>query len=244
MNFKIKHWLTSFALASASLATQAALVATPMGPFANLDDAYTATLFSLGNQGYVGIAFDPSGHVLRSDGGNGIYVHSLAADTTVNGTNTLHSSTFVSVTGVSINGTGMALGNDGFLYHNSLSGLVKIDPVTYAGTAVAGTAAGYYGIKKLPNGKLAYNEYSPDASRVHVYDPTSGIDTIVYSSGTFNDDIAVTPEGYLVVAALSACRTDIVTEGGVVLNTITRLTALTVWLMAKATSTRTTLMAR
>ena len=49
MNFKIKHWLTSFALASASLAAQATLVATPMGPFAHLDDAYTATLFSLGN---------------------------------------------------------------------------------------------------------------------------------------------------------------------------------------------------
>ena len=168
----------------------------------------------------MGVAFDPTGHVLRSDGGNGIYVHSLAADTTMNGTNTLHSSTFVSVTGVSISGTGMALGNDGFLYHNSTSGLVKIDPVTYAGTLVAGTGAGYYGIKKLPNGKLAYNEYTPDASLVHVYDPGSGIDTVVYTSGTFNDDIAVTPEGYLVVAALSACRTDIVTEGGVVLNTI------------------------
>ena len=220
MNFKIKHWLASFALASASLATHAALVATPLGPFAHLDDAYTATLFSLGNQGSVGIGFDPTGHVLRSDFSGGLYVHSLAADTTINGTNTLHSSTFVQVTGVSIAGYGMALGNDGFIYHNSSSGLVKIDPVTYVGTAVAGTAAGYYGIKKLPNGKLAYNEVGPDNRRVHVYDPSSGIDTIVYNSGTFNDDIAVTPEGYLVIAALSACRTDIVTEAGVVVNTI------------------------
>ena len=170
MNFKIKHWLTSFALASASLATHAALVATPLGPFAHLDDAYSATLFSLGNQGSVGVAFDPTGHVLRSDGGNGIYVHSLAADTTVNGTNTLHSSTLVQVTGVGFSGYVIALGNDGFIYHNSSAGLIKIDPVTYIGTAVAGTSAGYYGMKKLPNGKLVYNATSPDSSYVRVYD--------------------------------------------------------------------------
>jgi MYXO-CTERM domain-containing protein len=221
MKLQIKKVLAAMAIASASLATHAALVATPNGPFAHLDDAYTATLFSLSNQGSVGIGFDATGHVLRSDFSGNIFVHSLVADTTVNGTNTIHSSTVNSVTGVSPSGYGMALGNDGYIYHQSGSGLVKIDPVTFVGTAVSGTAGGYYGIKKLPNGKIAYNEVNGGGSLVHVYDPTSGTDTVVYNSGTFNDDLAVTPEGYLVVAALSACRTDIVTEGGALVNSIT-----------------------
>lgn len=209
-----------FAAAAAVLglmgsAAQATLVSTPTGPFGMLDDAYTATFFSTGQQGSVGLGFNPSGQLVRTNGSGGLYVHSLAADTTVNGASTLHSSTFHQATGFSGFGYGITLGQDGFLYEQSSSGIQKINPTTYAATTVPGTTGGYYGIKTLSNGKIAYNA---NDGWVHLYDPAGGTDVAIYNSGQFNDDLAVTPDGHIVVAVLGGCRTDIITQAGTLVN--------------------------
>lgn len=205
------------ALALVSGAAQATLVATPTGPFGMLDDAFTASIYSTSSQGYVGIGFNPSGQLVRTNGASW-YVHSTTADTTLNGANTLHSSTFHSLTGPNVGSAnyGVTLGQDGFMYQQSNVGLLKVDPTTYASTLVPGTSGGYYGIKTLTNGKIAYNSYND--GWVHLYDPSNGTDTRIYYSGQFNDDLAVTPDGYVVVAVLGGCRTDIITQAGVLVN--------------------------
>jgi PEP-CTERM motif len=189
----------------------AALVTTPTGPFAQLDSAYTAELYSLPNSGSVGLAFNSAGQLVRSDWNNTLWIHSATANATVNGANTIHTSSAVSVSGLVSGGYGITLGNDGFMYKQSSAGLQKINMTTLTATTVAGTAAGYYGIKTLSNGKIAYNANN---NTVHLYDPTTGTDTAIYSSATFNDDLTVTPDGYVVVAALGNCRTDVISQTG------------------------------
>lgn len=215
MKMNLKFAAAVAALGLMGGAAQAALVATPTGPFGFLDDAYTASLYSTGQQGSVGIGFNPSGQLVRADGSGGLYVHSLTADTTVNGASTIHSSTFHQVSGFSGFGYGMTLGQDGFMYGQGSSGMQKIDPVTYQATTVSGTTGGYYGIKTLSNGKIAYNA---NDGWVHLYDPVGGTDVKIYNSGQFNDDLAVTPDGHIVVAVLGGCRTDIITQGGALVN--------------------------
>ncbi|WP_082568061.1 PEP-CTERM sorting domain-containing protein [Pelomonas sp. Root1217] len=215
MKMNAKLFAACAALGLVSGAAQATLVATPSGPFGMLDDAFTASIYSTSNQGIVGLGFNPGGQLIRTDGGAGWYVHSTTADTTVNGANTIHSSTFQNVSGGLGGGYGITLGQDGFMYQQSSAGLFKINPATFVGSAVPGTTSGTYGIKTLSNGKIAYNG---NDGWVHLYDPTGGTDTAIYNSGQFNDDLAVTPDGHVVVAVLGGCRTDIITQAGVLVN--------------------------
>ncbi len=208
----MKRILKTAVLAASLLAgyAQATLVATPSGPFLTLDDAFTAEIVSTNSQGSVGIGFMPDGRLLRNDGFGNLFVHSAVADTTVNGANTIRSSTVLGMSGDIAYGYGIALGDDGYVYAQSFNGLKKIDPVSGASVATAG-AAGTYGIKKQPSGMMVYN--SSDGW-VHQYDPVTNTDAAIYNSGSFNDDISVAPDGYIFVAVLGACRTDILKPDG------------------------------
>ncbi len=207
------------AVAALAIATaaQAAMIATPTGPFANLDDQFTAEFYSAGGNGYIGLDFLSDGRLVRTDGGSGLYIHSLTADTTLFGTSSLHSAT-LQPTGAVGTGYGIVRGADGFLYRQSDLGMQKIDPVTFTATTVPGTAAGNYGIKNMPDGRIVYNEIGPDSTRVHIYDPIGGTDTMIYTSGFFNDDLTVTPDGHIAIAVWAGCRTDIITDTGVLVN--------------------------
>ena len=197
---------------------QATLLATPTGPFAHLDDGFTASLYSTSSQGFVGLAWDSTGNLLRSDGGQ-LYVHSQLADTTLHGSNTLHSSVAHEVGGAGLGGYGMTLGLDGFVYaQGGGGGMKKVDTTTFTSTVAVGSGPGYfYGMKTLPNGKIVYNGSSGD---VHLYDPVAHTDSVIYNSSIFSDDIAVTPDGNIIVAVLSACRTDVITQAGALLRSI------------------------
>ena len=198
-----------------TLGAQAALVATPNGPLAHLDDAYTASIYSYDTNASVGLGWDAGGHLIRTNGNGSIFVNSLTADTTVHGTSTLHSETqHVIGNGLSY---GIAMGNDGYLYGTGSSGLVKIDPITYSSSIVAGTAGGGFAMNVLSNGKIAYSA----GSTTFLYDPAAHTNTAIYNSGTSNDDLAVTPDGYIIVAALGACRSDIITQTGALVRSIT-----------------------
>lgn len=212
------HALSALAALLFCASANATLLPTPAGPFLHLDDSYVATIYSLSSQGSIGLGWDSNGQLWRANGGSSVYVHSTTADTTVHGTNTIHSSTVHTITGAGLGGYGMSLGNDGFMYAQSGSGLVKINTTTFVSTHVPGTAAGSFGLKTLPDGKIAYNA---NDNSVHVYDPVTGIDVNVYNSGQFNDDLAITSDGHILVAVLGVCRTDVITETGVLVRSIT-----------------------
>jgi hypothetical protein len=119
-----------------------------------------------------------------------------------------------------LGGFGMTLGLDGFIYAQGAGGgMRKIDTTTFASTIAVGSAGGYYyGMKTMPNGKIVYNGGSGD---VHLYDPVAHTDVIIYNSGIFSDDISVAPDGTIIVAVLSACRTDIITPAGALVRSVT-----------------------
>lgn len=213
MAFNLKKVAIAAAAAFGALSAHATLVATPGGPFSHLDDGFTATIFSTGDQSSVGISFLNDGRVVKTDG-QSLYTYSAAPNVVVQGSN-LHS--IVDSNFVGGGGIGLTMGNDGYFYKQGGSGLLKIDATTFATTLVPGSAPGTFGLKTLPNGKLAYNA---NDGWVHVYDTTTSTDSAVYNSGTFNDDIATTADGKIVVAALGACRTDIVSETGTVIRQI------------------------
>jgi hypothetical protein len=206
--------LTAFGTAHATL------VSTPTGPFAHLDDGFTATIYSTSSEGSVGLAWDAAGNLWRNNTSQ-VFVHAMLADTTLHGTNTIHSAVAHTITGAGLGGYGMTLGLDGFIYAQGAGGgMKKINTTTFASTVAVGSAGGYYyGMKTLPNGKIVYNGGS--SGDVHVYDPVAHTDSIIYNSGIFSDDIAVASDGNIVVAVLSACRTDVITQAGVLVRSIT-----------------------
>lgn len=199
-------------LASGAHAT---LVATPAGPFQHLDDGYTAEIYSYDARASIGIAFDPSGRLLRTNGSGTLFVSSAVADTTIHGTNTLHSEVAHFI-GYGL-GYGISLGKDGFLYGVGSAGLLKIDPTTYAVTVVPGTVGNQFALNVLPNGKIVYGS----GSLAYLYDPVAHTNAMIYNSIVGNDGLSVTADGYIVVSALGACRADIITETGTLVRSST-----------------------
>lgn len=199
----------------------AALIATPSGPFDNLDDAFTAEIYSNDWSNAQGMAWLPDGRLIRTDTfGAHFIVLSATADTTFHGASTLHSATLQGVTGYAGGGFGVTPGNDGFLYGQSSSGLQKINPGTFTATTVAGTAAGTYGMETLSDGRIVYA--ANVTGQIRVYDPSTGSDVAIYNTGTLNKDIAVSPDGFIFVAAIGVglagtCRTDVITAAGVLI---------------------------
>lgn len=201
----------TWAALAMSFGAQAALVATPTGPFLNLDSDYTAEFYSGAGNGVVGLAWLADGRLVRDDANGNFWIHSASANTTVHGTNTLHSATLQTITQGPRGGYGLTMGLDGFFYQQSGAGVLKINPNTWVSTLVPGTSSGAYGMKTLVDGRIVYNA---NDGWVHVYNPVSGIDTRIYNSGQFNDDIAVSPDGHIFVAVLGGCRTDVIKTDG------------------------------
>ena len=203
--------------ASAALTAIGALALTAAAhaaPYSYVDPAYTAEIYS-GPSGSTGLAFLSNGALVRSDFSS-LYISSLTADTTLHGTNTLHSQTAQSVGGDGLGGYGMSLGHDGFLYAQSFGGIRKINTTTWSSTTLAGSASGAYGLKTLPNGNLVYNA---NDGYVHIYNLGTNTDSAIYFSGSFNDDIAVSPDGHIFVAVLGASRLDVINQSGALVNT-------------------------
>ena len=199
-----------------ALAATTSVFAAPVYPTFQ-DPNYGFEIYSLSSEGYVGQTFTSGGQLVRSNGGGGVYVHSLAADTTVHGTNTIHSATFSSISGYS-GGYGLTTGMDGTIYANTGSGVQVINLATNTATTVAITAAhgGAYGIKTMADGRIAHST----SSQIYIYDPVLGTDTLIYNAPTFIDDIATDTLGNIFLAGLGNSTTIIINSMGTVLNTI------------------------
>lgn len=184
-------------------------------PYTYLDSAYTASIYETGTTGSIGLAFDAAGHMVRPDGSGGLYVGSLTADTTVNGTS-VHSATY-QYTG--IGGYGITYRpQDGFLYSQNFGGQIgKINPTTYAATTLAGTSSYYYGMHTTPTGNLVFGQ----GSVLEQYNFATSTQSTLYNSGSFIDDVAVAPTGEIFVAVLGASRIDIVSSTGTLINSFT-----------------------
>lgn len=162
------------------------------------------------------MGFDAAGHLIRPNASGGLYVGSLTADTTVNGTNTIHSAVYHST---GIGGYGITYRpQDGFLYSQNNGGQIgKIDPTTYAATTLAGTSSYYYRMHTTPGGNLVFGQ----GNVLEQYNFTTSTQSTLYNANTFIDDVAVAPTGEIFVAALGSNRIDVVSATGTLINSFT-----------------------
>jgi hypothetical protein len=102
---------------------------------------------------------------------------------------------------------GLAMGNNltkaknGFLYLPTTAGLQRVDPNNWATPAVTVTGAGGpgYGVNALPNGNIVYAA-GGGSTDIRIYNPTSNLDSLVYTAPTLVDDIETSPTGLIALA--------------------------------------------
>jgi hypothetical protein len=186
--------------------------------FSYLDPAYEQDIYTgvLPTGWGPGYAWSDGGNmVLRGNGT--LYEYSLTDDTVYNGTD-VHSYTTHAIAGLS-SGYGMTNGTDGFVYANTTSGVQQINLDTWAVTETfVGSAAGYYGIATLPDGRIVHND---SQSQIWVLDPTTGIDTMIFDHVTFVDDIAVSPTGEIFLAGLDGSPDiTVISDTGTLINVV------------------------
>lgn len=191
---------------------QAALVATPSGPYSQLDDGYVAEIYAADSpQTYtLGVAFVGNTLVRSSDSGT-LYVYDNTT-TVVHGA-TVHNYSTHTVTGAGWNGRGI-VGKGNYLYGNGGGGIYQIDINTFTSTKLTNSVGGNYGIGVLPNGDLVYNA----GSSVRKYSFATQTDVAIYNSINFGDGLSVTPDGHIIVADLSGNRVVVLDSNGTFVN--------------------------
>jgi len=212
--FRSVGMLTAVALATfAAIPVQATLVSTPTGPYATLDDAYTASIYAADtSQTYtLGVAFVGNTLVRSADNGT-LYVYD-------NTTSTVHGNTVVNYTTHTVGGDGWVgrgiTGDGQYVYGNGSGGIYKIDLSTYTSTKLANSVGGAYGISFLNNHQLVYN----NSSEVRLYDLTTQTDTVFFSGVNFGDGLSVTPDGHVIIADLSGNLIRVLDSSGNQINT-------------------------
>jgi hypothetical protein len=184
-------------------------------PYTYVDSAYTATIYSVGDGVSVGIGFTSSGQVVLSNA-NRFSLLSTTADTTAFGTNTIHSIT----SSVTTNHGGYGFTyrpQDGLYYAQSNGGPIKIYDSSFNNVgSLAGTSSYLYGLHVTPTGDLVWTS----GNQVEKYSFGTGTQTTIYDSGAFNDDIAVTPDGHILVAVYGLGDIDILDSTGALVRRI------------------------
>jgi hypothetical protein len=184
--------------------------------FSYLDPGYTQEIYTQGiPTGWgPGFAWTSSGNMVLHGDGN-FYEYSSTADTVYNGTN-VHSVTATHSL-PSGYGYGMTNGTDGFAYTNTSAGISQVNMNAWTTTTFAGSAGGYYGIGTLPDGRIVHNSSS---SQIYVLNPTTGTDTLIYSSPSFIDGLAIAPTGEIFLADLGSYRIRVISSTGAVINDV------------------------
>jgi hypothetical protein len=108
--------------------------------------------------------------------------------------------------------SGLASGNNlarainGFLYLPTTAGLQRVDSTTW-GPAVTVTTAGGpgYGVNSLPNGNVVFaagfaSPGIPESRDIHIFNPSTNVDSIVYTSPGLIDDIETSLTGLIALA--------------------------------------------
>jgi hypothetical protein len=189
--------------------------------FSFLDPAYTQSIYTMPISG-LGLTFAAGQLVTRDDyfsSGTTLNVYSLTANATIHGPS-VHNFTANPVAGLS-GGRGLTTGLDGFIYANTPTGITKINPTTFTiVTTYASSAAhaGPYGIGTLPDGRIAHVS---SGNGVYLLDPVAGTDTLLYTSPSFIDGLAVDPStGTIFLADLGSAHVRVLSSTGVLLDDV------------------------
>jgi hypothetical protein len=200
--FNYTHYrnLVAFVTSSACLM----LVAGPAAAtqFSFLDPAYTQEIYA-GPGPYVPGAWTGTNQLIARDASNSNILEFSSTQNTVHlGTN-LHGITAThTVTGLAT-GANITKATNGMLYLPTQVGLQRVDPTTW-GPAVTVTPFGGpgYGVNALPNGNVVYDA-GGGSTDIHIYNPTTTVDTLVYTAPGLIDDIETSTTGLIALAGQS-----------------------------------------
>lgn len=175
-----------------------------------------------------GMAWTGSGNLLTRNGST-IIEYSPTQNATYQGAPTpatpIHAAIANHVIpGLSSSGYGLAKGTDGYIYTPTAAGLERFS-ATFAGSAqlLPGTAGGQgYGVTTLPDGRIVYVA-GASTNEVHVYNPSSGLDSLIYTAPSLIDDIEASATGAIALALQPISALTIISNTGSVINSMTGL---------------------
>ena len=200
----------------------------PADQFDYLAPGFSQEIYTGPLVGGPGMAWSNGGNLLTRDGST-IIEYSLTQDATYQGSpppaTPIHSSIAThTISGLSTTGVGLARGLDGYIYTPTAAGLERFS-ATLTGSAqlLPGTVGGQgYGVTTLPDGRIAYVA-GGGTNDVHIYNPSSGLDALVYSAPSLIDDIEASATGALALALQPISALTIISDTGSVINSLTGL---------------------
>jgi hypothetical protein len=193
--------------------------------FTTLDPAYTQQIYAGPNVGLPG-AWMSTGEMLARKGlAPDILEYSTAVTANAyQGTNLHQVQAIHTISGLA-SGNNLARAMNGFLYLPTTVGLQRVDSSTW-GPATTVTSAGGpgYGVNSLPNGNVVYaagfqSPGIPESRDIHIFNPSSNLDSIVYTSPGLIDDIETSLTGFIALAGQSLNQITILNSAGTPLVT-------------------------
>jgi hypothetical protein len=191
--------------------------------FSFLNPAYTQEIYAGPNVGLPG-AWTSANQLLARKGGTSPPPDILeySSTQTINayqGTN-LHQ---VAVTHTIANlapGNNLTKALNGFLYLPTSVGLQRVDPNNWAAPAVTVTTFGGpgYGVNALPNGNVVYDA-GTGSTDIHIYNPNTNTDSLVYTSPGLIDDIETSVTGLIALAGQANNSITLLNSSGGVIQT-------------------------
>ncbi len=175
----------------------------PAVQFSFLDPAYTQQIYAGPNVGLPG-AWTSANQMLARKGGTSPPPDILEYDATqtavYQGTNLHGVAATHTITGLA-SGNNLTMAKNGFLYLPTTAGLQRVDPNNWAAPAVTVTTVTGpgYGVNALPNGNVVYGA-GGGSNDIHIYNPTSFADTLVYTAPALIDDIETSSTGLIALA--------------------------------------------
>jgi hypothetical protein len=175
----------------------------PAAQFSFLDPAYTQQIYAGPNVGLPGAWTSTNQLLARKSNVPTILEYSATANNVYQGTSVHDPSGTGTIHNISLlaPGNNLTLATNGFLYLPTTVGLQRVDPNNWATPAATVTSAGGpgYGVNSLPNGNIVYaaNGSSTD---IHIYNPGTNVDSLVYTSAGLIDDIETSLTGLIALA--------------------------------------------
>jgi hypothetical protein len=169
--------------------------------FTFLDPAYTQDIYAGPNVGLPG-AWTSTGELLaRKSNVNQILEYSSTQNAVYQGTS-VASVTTHTITGLAP-GNNLTRGLNGFLYLPTSIGLQRVNPNNFALPAVTVTPFGGqgYSVNTIPNGNIVYAA-GANNNEIHIYNPTTNLDSLVYTSSGLIDDIETSLTGLIALAGV------------------------------------------
>lgn len=209
-----------------SLTLLACLTVAPAGAvqFSFLAPGYTQEIYAGPNVG-IPAAWTPTNQLLgRKSNTPDILEYSATQNASYLGTN-LHGVTAThTIANLGSPGSNLTRGigaNSQYLYLPTNTGLHRVDTLNWAAPAVnlvpTATGGQGYGAATLPNGNIVYSAGSGD-NDIHIYNPTTNVDSLVYTAPNLIDDLETSVTGLIALAGQGGNNIIFLNSSGTFLN--------------------------